>query len=68
MPASNAVAVPAAQASPATANRNRFAELSPACLSRSEKSSVISLALKVLSGRFRRGRCRVRTAGPPCAW
>ena len=57
MPPSNAVAVPAARTSPATANQNRFAELSPACLSRSEKSSVIALALKVLSGRFRRGRC-----------
>ena len=56
MPASYAVAAPAARTPAAPANENRFAELTPACLSRSEKSSVISLALKVLSGRFRRGR------------
>ena len=56
MPASNAVAAPAARTPAPRTDENRFAELTPACLSRSEKSSVISLALKVLSGRFRRGR------------
>ena len=56
MPASNAVAELAARTPAARAHENRFAKLTPACLSRSEKSSVISLALKVLSGRFRRGR------------
>ena len=57
MPVSNAAAVPAAPTPSAPAVENRFAELTPACLSSTEKSSVIALALKVLSGRFRRGRC-----------
>ena len=34
---------------------NRFHSLSPASLSRSEKSSVVKLALAVLSARYRRG-------------
>ncbi len=46
MPASN---------TPPTAE-NRFAALSPACLSKSEKSSVVALALNVLSSRYRPGR------------
>ena len=46
MPASN---------TPPTAE-NRFAALSPACLSKSEKSSVVALALDVLSSRYRPGR------------
>ncbi|MCY4533923.1 MAG: hypothetical protein OXB91_01060 [Bryobacterales bacterium] len=40
----------------APASDNRFESLSPAALSKSEKSSVVTLALKVLSQRFRRGR------------
>ena len=35
---------------------NRFQSLSPASLSRSEKSSVVKLALDVLSRRYRPGR------------
>lgn len=46
MPASNT----------ATANENRFSALTHACLSKSEKSSVVKLALDVLSFRFRPGR------------
>ena len=53
MPASNTAA---AVADAADAAENRFAELTPACLSSSEKSSVISLALKVLTDRYRPGR------------
>ena len=49
MPASNS-------ASAARDNQDRFQPLSPACLSRSEKSSVVKLALAVLSSRFRPGR------------
>ena len=40
-----------------TTAENRFAALSPACLSKSEKSSVITLALNVLTS-----RCRPRRA------
>ena len=40
----------------APAPDNRFRSLSPCVLSKSEKSSVVALALKVLSQRFRRGR------------
>ena len=40
----------------APAPDNRFQSLSPCALSKSEKSSVVALALKVLSQRFRRGR------------
>jgi len=40
----------------APAPDNRFQSLSPSALSKSEKSSVVALALKVLSQRFRRGR------------
>ncbi|MDE0006184.1 MAG: DNA repair protein RadC [Rhodospirillaceae bacterium] len=46
--------MPASNTAPAV--ENRFAELSPACLSKSEKSSVIALALKVLAARYRPGR------------
>ena len=46
MPASNT----------ATTGDNRFQSLSPASLSRTEKSSVIKLALAVLSARYRPGR------------
>ena len=52
MPASNAAAA-GVDTAPA---EDRFAALSPACLTRSEKSSVIALALKVLSNRYRPGR------------
>ena len=51
MPASNTAAATAAPA-----RENRFASLTPSCLSKAEKSSLVSLALKVLSQRFRRGR------------
>lgn len=50
MPASNTAAATAAPA-----RENRFASLTPSCLSKAEKSSLVSLALKVLSQRFRRG-------------
>ena len=40
----------------APAIENRFQTLSPASLSRSEKSSVVKLALAVLSSRYRPGR------------
>ena len=49
MPASNS-------ATAALENQDRFQPLSPACLSRAEKSSVVKLALAVLSSRFRPGR------------
>ena len=51
MPASKTV-----PASAAPANANRFQSISPASLSRTEKSSVIKLALAVLSARYRPGR------------
>ena len=51
MPASNTAVATAARA-----RENRFASLTPSCLSKAEKSSLVSLALKVLSQRFRRGR------------
>ena len=51
MPASNS-----ARASAVSANENRFESLSPASLSRSEKSSVVKLALAVLTSRYRPGR------------
>ena len=51
MPASNT-----ASASAAPAKKNRFASLTPACLSRPEKSALIQLALTVLSARYRPGR------------
>ena len=38
------------------AGENRFQSLSPSCLSRAEKSSVVKLALAVLSSRYRPGR------------
>ena len=37
-------------------NQDRFQSLAPASLSRSEKSSVVKLALAVLSARYRPGR------------
>ena len=37
-------------------NQDRFQSLAPASLSRSEKSSVVTLALAVLSARYRPGR------------
>ena len=37
----------------APADDNRFQSLTPASLSRTEKSSVVTLALKVLSQRYR---------------
>ena len=40
----------------APASDNRFQSLTPASLSRTEKSSVVTLALKVLSQRYRPGR------------
>jgi len=40
----------------ASAREDRFHSLTPASLSNAEQSSVVALALKVLSGRFRRGR------------
>ena len=40
----------------APAGQNRFQSLSPACLSRTEKSAVVKLALAVLSSRYRPGR------------
>ena len=43
-------------ASAALENQDRFQPLTPACLSRSEKSSVVKLALAVLSSRYRPGR------------
>ena len=46
--------MPASKTAPAS--DNRFESLSPAALSKSEKSSVVMLALKVLSQRFRPGR------------
>ena len=51
--------MPSSRTAPATATRtkeNRFASLTPACLSRREKSSLIQLALSVLSRRYRPGR------------
>ena len=51
MPASKS-----ASASVAPATKNRFASLTPASLSRREKSSLIELALSVLSLRYRPGR------------
>ena len=43
-------------ASAARDDQNRFESLSPASLSRTEKSSVVKLALAVLSSRYRPGR------------
>ncbi len=40
----------------ASAREDRFHSLTPASLSNAEQSTVVALALKVLSGRFRRGR------------
>ena len=40
----------------ASTREDRFHSLTPASLSSAEQSSVVALALKVLSGRFRRGR------------
>ena len=51
MPASKS-----ASASVAPAENNRFASLTPACLSKTEKSSLIQLVLSVLSRRYRPGR------------
>ena len=51
--------MPASDTAPATAaraNQNRFASLTPACLSKREKSSLIELALDVLSRQYRPGR------------
>ncbi len=41
----------------AASREDRFQSLNPSLLTSAEKSSVVALALKVLSGRFRRGRC-----------
>ena len=49
MPASNTAAA-------ARGNENRFRSLTPAALSKTEKSSVVKLALAVLSQRYRPGR------------
>ena len=46
--------MPESKAAPA--GENRFQSLAPACLSRAEKSSVVKLALAVLSSRYRPGR------------
>ena len=51
MPASETAA-----ATTARDNQNRFASLTPACLSKREKSSLVELALDVLSRRYRPGR------------
>ena len=51
--------MPASKTAPASApraNENRFASLTPACLSKTEKSSLVKLALAVLSRRYRPGR------------
>ncbi len=56
MPASNADAETEVRTPAATADENRFARLTPACLSKSEKSSVIALALNVLRSRCRPNR------------
>ena len=51
--------MPASETTPATnarASENRFASLTPACLSKREKSALIQLALSVLSLRYRPGR------------
>ena len=56
MPASNADATQLAPTPAAPAEENRFARLTPACLSKREKSSVITLALNVLRSRCRSGR------------
>ena len=56
MPASNAAAAPGVRTPAAPADENRFARLTPACLSGSEKSSVIALALNVLTSRCRPDR------------
>lgn len=45
-----------AHKNPARADENRFASLTPALLSKTEKSSVVTLALGVLSHRYRPGR------------
>ena len=42
------------------ASENRFQSLSPASLSSTEKSSVVKLALAVLSARYRPGRAMTR--------
>lgn len=57
MPASNAAAAPAAPIPAVPSDENRFVRLTPACLSKSEKSSVVALALNVLTS-----RCRPRRA------
>lgn len=56
MPASNAAAAPAVRTPAVPSDENRFARLTPACLSKSEKSSVVALALNVLASRCRPGR------------
>ena len=51
--------MPASATAPATAprtNQNRFASLTPACLSKREKSALVELALDVLSQQYRPGR------------
>ena len=51
--------MPASKSAPASAARtseNRFAALTPSCLTKTEKSSLIKLALTVLSLRYRPGR------------
>ena len=45
-----------AASTPARENQDRFQTLSPSSLSRSEKSSVVKLALAVLTSRYRPGR------------
>lgn len=56
MPASNTSAASPARVDAAPANEDRFAALTPTCLSKTEESSVIKLALDVLSRRYRPGR------------
>ena len=56
MPASSTAPAEAARASTAHGDENRFHSLSPACLSKTEKSSVVKLALAVLTSRYRPGR------------
>ena len=56
MPASNADAAPVARTPDSPADENRFARLTPTCLSKSEKSSIIALALNVLRSRCRPNR------------
>ena len=51
----------------ARGNENRFQALTPASLSSAEKSSVVKLALAVLSLRYRAGRSWERKRGYACS-